>query len=153
MQATGLSQQEQIRAWAEVTIKIWKDKILQLDVFDTGALYESFVKHVVTHSGGDVAKIDFMFNLYGMYVAAGVGKEISRGNTGDLGATPAREAKNWYSPVFYKEVMKLKDFLAWRYGREAVQTITNTLGNLNQETQRKQIVNPKWDQWLKKKVS
>lgn len=154
MKATGLSQQQQIEAWAEVTIKCWKEKILMLDVWDTGELYESFTHHVVTQSGGDVAKIDFMFKLYGIYASLGVGREVSRDNPGDLGFTPERKKKPWYGPVFYREVMKLKEFLAYRYGQESVKSITNMLGDVSKGTQKnyeRQQIKPSWQQWLKER--
>lgn len=129
MQTTG-SKKETIKAWADVVIKMWESKILLMDVYDTGTLYNHFVSHVLSNSGGDVSRIDFIFGMYGIYADMGVGKETARGNSGDLGSVAKfdekyqatrlkRQPRLWYSTVFFREVMKLRFFLEHEYGRQA----------------------------------
>lgn len=114
-------------AWANIVIKIWEEKILLLGALDSGALYESLKLHVQANANGEIARIDFFYKLYGKFVDMGVGREISRGNRGDLGFTPTRRRKEWYSRIFYREVMKLKELVAARYGEDAAREIASTI--------------------------
>lgn len=124
MQTTG-NKKETIKAWADVVIKMWESKILLMDVYDTGTLYNHFIAHVLSNSGGDVSRIDFIFGMYGIYADMGVGKETSRGNSvvkfnEKYQATRLkRQPRMWYSTVFFREVMKLRFFLEHEYGRQA----------------------------------
>lgn len=130
-QATGQpNANESIVAWADVVVKMWRDRIMQLNVWDYGFLYDSFVNHVIRQAGGDTQKIDFLFKQYGIWQDMGVGKETKRGNPGDLGAVArvvgpngrsriARQPKHWYSGVFFREVMKLREYLAFWYGYQS----------------------------------
>lgn len=67
------------RGWARFLVDILQEQIEKLDVGDTGRLARS-IDHAVT--GNDT--IEHRFLLYGIYVAAGVGKGFSHGNGGDL---------------------------------------------------------------------
>lgn len=130
MKASG-NKKETLKAWADVVIKMWESKILLMDVYDTGYLYNSFISHVLANSGGDVSKIDFIFGMYGVYADMGVGRETARGNSGDVGKSATvfdetyqshrlkRQPRKWYSTVFFREVMKLRFFLEYEYGRQA----------------------------------
>ena len=118
---------ETISAWADITLKIWRDKIVQLQVYETGELMASLKNELARAAGKSVEKVEFAFNLYGVFVDMGVGKEIFKGNSGDLGFTPVRKRKEWYSKVFYREVMKLKDILIKKYSDAAAQQVTNNL--------------------------
>lgn len=112
-----------MRAWAEITLKIWREKITELKVWDTGTLYESLENTLLRAAGNDVDKIEFSFKLYGVFVDMGTGREIPRGNMGDLGFTPIRKRKEWYSKIFYREVMRLKEIMIEKFGEAAVNTV------------------------------
>ncbi len=128
-QQTGTDKRASIRQWADVTMKMWKEKIVALQIWDEGALYHSLVNHVMSNAGGDVSKIDFLFKQYGIYVDMGVGKETSRGNAGDLRFAKTRQPREWYSKVFFREVMKLKEYMAWRYGQEGAALVSQGFAN------------------------
>lgn len=117
------SNEETIRAWADITLKIWRAKITELKIYDTGSLYTSLLNTLTIAAGNDVQKVEFTFKLYGVFVDMGVGREISKGNGGDLGFTPIRKRKEWYSRVFYREVMKLKEILIEKYGKGVAEQI------------------------------
>lgn len=117
------SQQETVRAWADITLKIWREKITELKVWDTGALYESLENALFTAAGADVNKVEFSFKLYGVFVDMGVGREIFKGNDGDVGYDVVRKRKQWYSRVFYREVMRLKEILIEKMGEAAADQI------------------------------
>lgn len=69
------------RGWSRMMVDIWREKISQLNITDTGALQGSFHELV---SSGRVTTIEHKFLQYGMFVAAGVGKDFAHGNGGDL---------------------------------------------------------------------
>ena len=62
-------------------IDIWREKIIQLNITDSGALQGSLQELVST---GQVTTIEHKFLQYGLFVAAGVGKGFAHGNGGDL---------------------------------------------------------------------
>lgn len=117
------SKKETVRAWADITLKIWRNKITELKAWDTGSLYESLENALFTAAGNDVNKVEFSFNLYGIFVDMGVGKEIFKGNDGDVGYDVYRKRKEWYSRIFYREVMRLKEILIEKFGEGVAEQI------------------------------
>ena len=69
------------RGWSRMMVDIWREKIQQLNISDSGALRSSFEEVVTT---GQVTTIEHKFLQYGLFVAAGVGKGFAHGNLGDL---------------------------------------------------------------------
>jgi hypothetical protein len=116
-----------LMAWCDIVIKMWQEKIMEMNVWETGALYESFQHLVNAQSNGDIRKMSFFFNVYGMYVNNGVGREISVGNPGDLGFTPKRQRKRWHSTVFWREVDKITRYVNWKYGKGALEIINDSM--------------------------
>jgi hypothetical protein len=130
MEQTGpLNKADTIGAWADIVIKMWQAKIAEMNVWDTGELYRSLQNSLLTGAGNDVDKVEFSFKLYGIFVDMGTGKGFGAGNSGDLGFTPVRKEKLWYSKIFYREVMRLKEILAQKYSEEAARTVVFELNN------------------------
>jgi hypothetical protein len=117
--------QKTIAAWADITLKLWQAKLTDLKVWETGELYNSLQNELFKAAGNDVDKVEFAFNLYGVFVDMGVGREIYIGNPGDVNTT--RKRKKWYSGIFYREVMKLGEIMAEKYGQEAKWTIIDAM--------------------------
>ena len=69
------------RGWSRMMIDIWREKIIQLNITDSGALQGSLQELVST---GHVTTIEHKFLQYGLFVAAGVGKGFAHGNGGNL---------------------------------------------------------------------
>ena len=69
------------RGWSKMMIDIWREKIQQLNINDSGALRDSMTELVST---GQVTTIEHKFLQYGLFVAAGVGKGFAHDNGGDL---------------------------------------------------------------------
>ena len=69
------------RGWSRMMVDIWREKIVQLSITDSGALQGSLQELVTT---GQVTTIEHKFLQYGLFVAAGVGKGFAHGNPGDL---------------------------------------------------------------------
>ena len=133
MQQSGpqLNQAETVAAWADITLKIWREKITELKVWESGALYESLKNALLMAAGNDVNRIDFSFKLYGIFVDMGTGREIFKGNDGDLGFTPIRKRKEWYSRIFYREVMRLKEIISEKFGEHIANTIVYAMKPIN----------------------
>ena len=69
------------RGWSKMMTDIWREKIQQLNITDSGALQGALPELVTT---GQVTTIEHKFLQYGLFVAAGVGKGFAHGNPGDL---------------------------------------------------------------------
>ena len=69
------------RGWSRMMLDIWREKITQLNISDSGSLRESFEEVIST---GQVTTIEHKFMYYGLYVAAGVGHGFKHGNGGNL---------------------------------------------------------------------
>ena len=112
--AQNINITETVQAWADIVIKNWRHKIVELDIGVTGALYDSFVHEIISASGGNPEKIDFAFSYYGRFVDMGVGRGVYVGNSGDV--QTRRKAKKWYGRTFFSETAKLRELLGEKYG-------------------------------------
>jgi len=101
---------ETIAAWSDIVLKIWRNKITELKVYDTGALYNSLRYELYRNAGNDVQKIEFAYNYYGNFT-----------DRGTLHVKP-REWKG--GKLFYAQVMRLKEILGEKYADIAVTEIT-----------------------------
>lgn len=123
MQTNGPNLELTLAAWADITLKIWKERIAELKVYDSGELLNSLLQTLVYNAGANEGKVEFSFKLYGIFVDMGVGREVFKGNDGDLGFTPIRKRKEWYSRVFYREVMRLREIIAEKFSEHIANTI------------------------------
>ena len=73
-------------AFNDTMLKIWQEQITLLDVIDTGHLLHS-VKAMPVRADGRFIEIGLsqLFTEYGLWQDFGTGKEIPRGNHGDIG--------------------------------------------------------------------
>lgn len=121
-----------LKAWADIVISKLKANIDELDVRDLGNLDNSILHTLLINAGTDIDKIEFSFKLYGIYVDMGVGKEFSRGNSGDTAnergiSKPKRKPKEWFSRKYYGQVMKLREILMEKYSKAIAWSMINTL--------------------------
>ena len=134
----GKNQLEIADAWAKITIKRWKKKMLTMKVGDSGELAKSFLYDVIATAQGDIVKIDFAFQYYGKFVDMGVGKGVkidqvkenvtSRRLEGKMLGN-RRRPKKWYSKTFHSEVMKLSEILQEKYGHKGIVAITENIND------------------------
>lgn len=94
----------------------------------TGKLILSTEAAAMKHSA-DYSEVTFMqhFLDYGIYVDAGTGREVPRGNPGDIGRCKVRKPKPWFSRKYYMSMMNLRDFYAENLGLQAIGIIANAL--------------------------
>lgn len=119
MQQTG-SKQETLEAWADIVEKIWREKIVAMKVWETGDLYRSILNHLLIQSGGDVAKIEFLFRKYGLYVNA---------------------SKPWFKD-FYRQLYRLVEILREKFALEAADYLATSINSINNEIDSKSAASP-----------
>jgi len=100
-------------------IKIWKEQITLLNVIDTGRLLRSPIPLALSADGKYVElSLSQAFLEYGLWQDYGTGKEVPRGNPGDIGHAKKRQRRKWFSRKYYASVMNIREFLADNIGKE-----------------------------------
>lgn len=117
-----------VTAFNETMLKIWKEQMTLLDVIDTGALLAS-PKSLPLRADGRFMELGLSqsFLEYGLWQNFGTGKEIPRGNNGDIGRERKRKKRTWFSRKYYASVMNLRDFLADNMAKEFVGVVAQSL--------------------------
>ena len=117
-----------VNAFNDTMLRIWQEQITLLDVIDTGHLLHS-VKALPVRADGRFMEIGLsqLFSEYGLWQDFGTGKEIPRGNNGDIGREKRRVAKPWFSKKYYSSVLNLRDFLAENIGQSFVGVVAKAL--------------------------
>lgn len=117
-----------VTAFNETMLKIWKEQMTLLDVIDTGALLAS-PKSLPLRADGRFMELGLSqsFLEYGLWQNFGTGKEIPRGNNGDISRERKRKKKPWFSRKYYASVMNLRDFLADNMAKEFVGVVAQSL--------------------------
>ena len=125
---------ETLREWADICIKIWREKMIQMKVYNTGELYKSLKRELYRQSGGDINKIEFIFYLYGIYVDAGAGRgDVGGGSTwltnesDDWNKRTDRVRKQWFSSVFWAQLHRLREIMVQKYGEQVTWNVTETM--------------------------
>lgn len=127
-QAALREREKFVTAFNETMLKIWKEQMTLLDVIDTGALLAS-PKSLPLRAAGRFMELGLSqsFLEYGLWQNFGTGKEIPRGNNGDIGRERKRKKKPWFSRKYYASVMNLRDFLADNMAKEFVGVVAQSL--------------------------
>ena len=117
-----------INAFNDTMVKIWKEQIILLGVIDTGALLQSPVG-VRCDKDDRITTITLgqEFLEYGLWQNYGTGREVPRGNPGDIGRAKVRQKRPWLSRKFYASFMNLKEFMADSLGREFLGIVSDAL--------------------------
>lgn len=115
-------------AFNRTMITIWCEQITLLNVIGTGRLLRS-LKALPVRADGRFIEIGLSqsFLEYGLWQNFGTGKEIPRGNSGDIGRERKRQKKPWFSRKYYASVMNLRDFLADNIAHEFVGIVARAL--------------------------
>ena len=117
-----------VMAFNDTMLKIWQEQITLLGVIDTGSLLNS-VNALPVRADGRFIEIGLTqsFLEYGLWQDFGTGKEIPRGNHGDIGREKKRVAKKWFSKKYYSSVLNLRDFLSDNIGQSFVGVVAKAL--------------------------
>lgn len=125
----SLQQREKfVNAFNATMIQIWQEQITLLDVIDTGNLLRSPIS-LTTKADGQFFEITLSqaFLEYGLWQDFGTGKEVPRGNPGDIGRARRRQKKPWFSRKYYASVMNLRDFMADSIGKDFVGLVAKAI--------------------------
>lgn len=119
-----------IGAFNGTMIDIWKEKIVDMDIIDTGSLLDS-VAALPVRADGQFSEVVIVqcFLEYGLWQDYGTGREVWRGNPGDIGRDKVRERRRWFSTKYYSSVMNLRDFMADSMGREFVGIVADAFND------------------------
>lgn len=122
------ARQKYILAFNDTMIKIWKEQITLLDVIDTGRLLRSPIS-IGLNTDGRFSQVMLAqsFLKYGIWQDYGTGKEVPRGNPGDLGKPKVRKERHWFSRKYFMSVMNIKEFMAESLGLEFMGIISDAL--------------------------
>lgn len=117
-----------VNSFNDTMLKIWREQMTLLGVIDTGRLLAS-PKSLPVRADGRFIEVGLSqsFLEYGLWQDFGTGKEIPRGNHGDIGREKKRKAKKWFSRKYYASVMNIRDFLAENIGNEFVGLVAKSL--------------------------
>lgn len=135
--ADNITQQDGVRqrqlfvdAFNDTQVKMWQEQITLLDIIDTRALLGSVAGIRCDHDGKvTVVTLEQSFLEYGLWQEYGTGKEVSRGNSGDIGRAKMRERRPWMGRKLYASVMKLKEMFADSMGREFCGIVADALSD------------------------
>lgn len=117
-----------VRAFNDTMIKIWKEQITLLHVIDTQRLLRSPIA-IGMNADGKFSEVHLSqaFLEYGLWQDYGTGKEVPRGNCGDLGRPKVRKERHWFSRKYYMSVMNIKEFMGDSLGRQFQGIISDAL--------------------------
>ena len=120
--------QKYVSAFNDTMIRIWKEQITLLGVIDTGRLLQSPIA-IRMNADGKFSEVHLSqaFLEYGLWQDYGTGKEVPRGNSGDLGRAKVRKARHWFSRKYYMSVMNIKEFMADSLGKEFMGILSDAL--------------------------
>lgn len=134
---TTRQKQEYEQNWTDFMVRFWQERMLRFrhPVYDTGQLYHSLKG---TLHPGPSTTIEHHFLEYGIYVAAGVGREYSRDASRREAAMQRktdrkagfRERRDWFSKKYMYSLYRLQDFEARYYGEAYQGLVSDTLSAL-----------------------
>lgn len=117
-----------VRAFNETMIRIWKEQITLLNVIDTQRLLHSPIAVGMNADGKfSEVRLSQAFLEYGLWQDYGTGKEVPRGNSGDLGRPKVRKERHWFSRKYYMSLMNIKEFMGDSLGRQFQGIISDAL--------------------------
>ena len=126
--ATDDDRKKYQEAWADMMIKIWREKIERLHVINTYSLHQQIQENVIS-SSDTISTIQHKFLEYGIYQDLGVGNGYSKDNGGNLeildpvyraehNMGEPRKPRVWFSRAYFASIMVLKEQMAYMYGEE-----------------------------------
>ena len=106
-------------AFNRTMITIWCEQITLLNVIDTGRLLRS-LKALPVRADGRFIEIGLSqsFLEYGLWQNFGTGKEIPRGNSGDIGRERKRQKKPWFSRSWRISLRIMANYMQRKLGEE-----------------------------------
>jgi len=113
------------KAWADIVIEKWEQKMIRLNVGKTKDLLNSFEATVTAESNGNPKLIEFAFLYYGKFVDMGAGKGVKAGEWEGT----KRQPKSWYSRTFFGQLQALGDILGEKYAQKGAMAIVENIAD------------------------
>ena len=111
-----MSARQYAEGWMSMMVTIWREKMDEFGVYDTGTLQRSFQMDLSKWADeSDKGSIIHRFLQYGVYVERGTGREISKDNGGNIGRERTRFPKPWLTRKYKYSVFRLGEYFAERY--------------------------------------
>ena len=140
------SRKQYTEAWNDTMVKIWRERIIKLGVFETPRrktrasaphLLDSLRLFPVRHDDKYMElTMHYTFPEYGIFQDRGVGREKARGNSGDIDLFTKgnkerkfRKPRPWFSVKWYASCMNLKEFMSRAIGDHFVGIMTTAFAN------------------------
>ena len=129
-----------VSAFNSTMVKIWREQIALLGVYDTGALYRS-VSDAAMKADSEFldVRLEQRFLLYGLFVDFGTGRNTPRGNGGDIGRDNRRRRRRWFSRKHFASRMNLQEFYADSVGREFCAVMVDIFENRAAQASRRVV--------------
>ena len=136
--STNIEREQYLDSWAELMIKFWGERMdaEMVGVSErpdgserksTGALRKSFTVALMKQAGGNTAKINHMFNHYGMYLDGGVFPGTKGSGGQNRVSNPNRVPKPWRSLKYWYSQRRLQEKMVELTGRDFLRSITSIL--------------------------
>lgn len=101
MQNPGtLKLDETVAAWADIVLKIWSSRIIEMKVYDSGDLLKSLKYELFRNAGNNPQRIEFSYAFYGIFQ--------------DFGSDVLAR-RRWWTTDYYPQLMRLKEILTDKY--------------------------------------
>lgn len=101
-----------VNAWNETMLDIWQERIQELQVVDTGALFASPRGiQLKADDGYRTIEIKQGFLEYGIWQDVGVGREVPHDESESRGRNRIRKPRRWFSPAYFRSVLRIRDFM------------------------------------------
>ena len=141
--SVNIEREQYLDQWAEFMIKFW---IAQMDAeyvgvserpdgmvrYSSGALRRSFSMFLMKQSGGNTAKIDHMFNHYGMYLDGAVFPGTKGSGGQNRISNPNRVPKPWRSLKYWYSQRRLQEKMIELTGIDYLRSISYIMRNPNE---------------------
>lgn len=119
-----------VNAFNKTMLQIWEEKLILLKVMDTATLLKSVDEEEPKHdSEYRSVGYEFQFLTYGLFQNWGTGREVPRGNTGDIGRPKVRVARRWFDRKYFASSMNIRDFFADSLGKEFLGVVSNAFSD------------------------
>jgi hypothetical protein len=105
-----------ITAWADIVLKEWIAIMKVMDIGRTGNLQDSLDYFVNQNAGGDLTKVSFFFEYYGLFVDMGVGNGVAFDEHYDTNRVP----KRWVDEVYKRNVRRLEYIMVEKYAKKII---------------------------------
>lgn len=124
--------------WAQLMVNFWTERMdaemvgLSEDSdgsprYSSGELRRSFSVALMKQSGGDTAKINHMFNHYGMYLDGGVFPGTKGSGGQNRVSNPNRKPKPWRDKKYWYSQRRLQEKMVELTGQDYLRSISSIL--------------------------